>query len=117
MKLSRKKFFILTLLGYIIIGASSSGFYQQRYFHEEGLTPLVWVCFGFAGGILLLVKNILGSNNNLRAIFFDLCLVLPAVLIPLIPARHDVMLILMLLYVCAFIIFYVIKNYKAFADN
>ena len=76
---------------------------------------MVWVCFGFAGGILLLAKNILG--NNIRTIFFDLCLVLPAVLIPLIPARHDVMLILMLLYVCAFIIFYVIKNYKAFTDN
>lgn len=109
---SRKKNFVLTLLGYIIIGAASSGFYQQRYFQEEGLTPFVWIGFGLVGSILLVTKNILGSNNKLHSVFVDLCFILPAVLIPLIPARHDIMLILMLVYVCVFLVLYVFKNYK-----
>ena len=106
-----KKNFTLTLLGYVIIGAASSGFYQQRYFHEEGLTPFVWIGFGLVGAIILIVKNIL-DGNKVRAALIDLCFIIPTVLIPLIPARHDVMLIVMLVYACAFIALYVFKNYK-----
>ena len=109
---SQKKHFVLTLLGYIVVGAASSGFYQQRYFHEESLPPLAWIGIGFVGSILLLVKNILGSDNKLRSAICDLCLVIPTVLIPLIPARHDIALVLMLAYVCAFSALYVFKNYK-----
>lgn len=108
---SHKKYFTLTLLGYVIIGAASSGFYQQRYFHEEGLTPFVWIGFGLVGAIILIVKNIL-DGNKVRAALTDLCFIIPTVLIPLIPARHDVMLIVMLVYACAFIALYVFKNYK-----
>lgn len=108
---SHKKYFTLTLLGYVIIGAASSGFYQQRYFHEEGLTPFVWIGFGLVGAIILIVKNIL-DGNKVRAVLTDLCFIIPTVLIPLIPARHDVMLIVMLVYACAFIALYVFKNYK-----
>ncbi len=109
---SHKKYFTFTLLGYVIIGAASSGFYQQRYFHEEGLTPFVWICFGLVGSILLVMKNLLGSNNKLHSVFWDLWFVLPVVLVPLIPVRHDIMLILMLVYACAFLVLYVIKNKK-----
>lgn len=108
---SHKKYFTLTLLGYVIIGAASSGFYQQRYFHEEGLTPFVWIGFGLVGAIILIVKNIL-DGNKVRAALTDLCFIIPTVLILLIPARHDVMLIVMLVYACAFIALYVFKNYK-----
>lgn len=109
---SHKKDFILTLLGYIIIGAASSGFYQQRYFHEEGLPTFAWIAFGLVGSILLIAKNIIGNNKKTRSVFVDLCFILPTVLIPLIPARHDIMLILMLAYVCVFVALYVFKNYR-----
>lgn len=109
---SYKKCFNLTLLGYIIIGAASSGFYQQRYFHEESLAPFVWISFGLIGSILLVAKNIFGSDNKLHSACVDICFILPTVLIPLIPARYDMMLMLMLVYVCVFIVLYVFKNYK-----
>ena len=110
--LSHKRTFLLTLLGYVIIGAASSGFYQQRYFHQEGLTPFFWITFGIVGSIVLIFKNIFGGNKA-AAVFVDLCFIIPVVFIPLIPARHDIMLILMLLYACAFVALYVFKNYKS----
>ncbi len=110
-RLSNKKNFTLTLLGYIIIGAASSGFYQQRYFGEEGINPFFWIGFAVVGSIILLAKNIL-DGNKLQMVFVDLCFIVPTVFIPLIPARHDIMMILMLVYVCAFIALYVFKNYK-----
>ena len=106
-----KKNFALTLLGYVIIGAASSGFYQQHYFGEEGLSPFVWIGVGLVGAIILIAKNIL-YGNKVCAALTDLCFIIPTVLIPLIPARHDVMLIVMLVYACAFIALYVFKNYK-----
>lgn len=106
-----KKNFALTLLGYVIIGAASSGFYQQRYFGEEGLSPFVWIGLGLFGAIILIVKNIL-DGNKVRAALIDLCFIVPTVFIPLIPARHDVMLILMLVYACSFIALYVFKKYR-----
>jgi len=107
----KKKNFALTLLGYILIGAASSGFHQQRYFGEEGLSPFVWIGLGLVGAIILIAKNIL-DGNKVRAALTDLCFIIPTVLIPLIPARHDIMLVLMLAYACAFIVLYVFKNYK-----
>lgn len=109
--LSSKRSFLLTLMGYIIIGAASNGFYQHYYFSHEGTSPFAWVAVGLAGSIVLITKNVLGDNKA-RAIFVDLCFVFPTVFIPFIPARHDVMLILMLAYACIFIALYVFKNYK-----
>ncbi len=54
-ELSTKKLLSFTLLGYVIIGAASSGFYQQRYFNEEGLPPFFWIGLAVVGSILLII--------------------------------------------------------------
>lgn len=110
-KISHQKYYKLSLLGYTIIGASCNGFYQYFYFHVEGFPPLVWVLGAFIGSVILVIKNILGSTNKFRSIFTDFSFMLPVLLIPRIPPRHDIMMLLMFLYFAVFIVIFCRKNY------
>ena len=111
-KISHQKYCKLALLGYGIIGASCNGFYQYLYFHAKTFPLLFWVFCAFIGSIILVAKNILGSNDKFRSILLDFSFIIPVVFIPRIPPRHDIMMILMLVYACAFVIIFGKKNHN-----
>ena len=110
-KISYQKYYKLALLGYILFEGSCSGFYQYLYFHEETLPPMAWIFGAFIGSIILVLKNILGSTNKFRSILLDFVFIIPVLFIPKIPPRHDIMMLLMLVYACAFVVIYYLKNY------
>lgn len=110
-KISYQKYYKLSLLGYMIIGASCNGFYQYLYFQAKTFPPLFWVLSAFIGSIILVSKNILGSNDKIRSILLDFSFIIPVVFIPRIPPRHDIMMILMLVYACTFVIIFGKKNH------
>lgn len=107
---SERKYFILTILGYVVIGACSSGFYQNLYFSEDSLPTWFWIVFGAFGSIILVAKNILGGKDKQRFIFKDIFYVIPTVFLPLIPIGHDIALILTLIYMCVFIGLFTLKS-------
>lgn len=110
-KISHQKYYKLALLGYVIIGASCNGFYQVFYLHEQGLPPLFWVFSAFIGSVILVIKNILGSNDKFRSVFLDISFMLPGLIIPFVPIKNQIMWFLMMAYFCTFAVIYLWKNY------
>lgn len=110
-KISHQKYYKLALLGYILFGECCNGFYQYIYFHDESLPPTVWILGAFIGSVILVAKNILGSTNKFRSILIDFSFIIPVLFIPKIPPRHDITMILMLVYACVFVVVYFRKNY------
>ena len=96
----------------MLVGAASNGLYQKQYFQENGPALIFWVLVGVVGVIMLILKNHRLQEHKLLDAFIDLCFVLPTILIPLIPVRHDLALISMLIYASIFLIVFVYKHYK-----
>ena len=110
-KISHQTYYKLALLGYVIIGASCNGFYQGVYLHEKEMPPLFWVLGAFIGSIILVIKNILGSTNQFRSILLDISFMLPALIIPFVPIKNEIVWFLMMAYFCTFAVIYLWKNY------
>ena len=109
-KISHQKYYELAWLGYVIIAASCNGFYQGFYLHEQGLPPWFWAFGIFIGSVLLVAKNILGSNDKIRSFCLDIAFMLPALIVPIVPVKNEITWFLMMVYFCVFIVIYCKKN-------
>lgn len=104
--------FRLSLVGYVIICAASSGFYQGRFWGREAPAWL-WIALALVGGIVVLMKDMSHYRKNKKLLFhWDLIFLIPVFAIPLIPIRHDFSLIIMLIYGVVFLLFYILIYYK-----
>lgn len=106
-----KSAFSLTVWGYVLIGAASNGFYQQRFFSDTGMPSFFWPLVAIVGIGLLGIKNRF-LDKGVWPLLVDLCYVLPTVLIPLTPLRHDWAMVAMLVYACTFLIVFIFRNFK-----
>lgn len=107
-----KNTFRLALVGYVIICAASSGFYQDRFW-GSAIPPLFWIAIALIGGIFLIVKDLLFCKRKLKLLIWrDVSFVVPVVSIPLLPLRHDFALILMLVFGIAYLLLYIYGFYQ-----
>lgn len=104
--------FRLSLVGYVIICAASSGFYQGRFWGGEA-PPWFWAALALVGGIIVMLKD-MGYYHKYKKLLLllDLIFIIPILAIPLIPIRHDLSLILMLIYGVVFLLLYIFDYYK-----
>lgn len=115
------KMFNYTLLGYILTCGAASGYYQQIFWEMDslGAPPLfIWYCLAVTGGILLLIKEIrLHRADKKSMLLFDAVYIIPVIFLPCLPLRHDVALIIMLVYASIFITVYILMFFKTFRNK
>jgi transcriptional regulator with XRE-family HTH domain len=76
----------LSLLGYVLIAAASSGYYELTML-GSGAPFVAWIALGLAGGVCLAIRNreYYKQHGKLPSLFFDIAFVLAVLLIPRIP--------------------------------
>lgn len=99
-----------TLWGYVLVGAASSGFYQQWYGVDDSLPIFGWVVMAAVGIVLLAAKNRTLPDKR-QGVVVDLAYLLPTLLLPQLPIGHDAALAVMLGYACVFVLGYVAWQY------
>jgi transcriptional regulator with XRE-family HTH domain len=84
----------LSLLGYVLIAAASSGSYELTMF-GSGAPFIVWIVLGLAGGVCLMIRNreYYKQHGKIPSIIFDVAFVLAVLLIPRIPDANTFTLV------------------------
>lgn len=102
----------LTILATIFIGGASHGLYQSLYY--DNVTPVpVWICIGFVGGVLLMIRDRLYYKKYHRQLIgYDLLFILPVGFIPHLPIPYGIPLILMIVYMVTFMMIFVHKKIR-----
>lgn len=104
--------FKLSIVGYVLICVASSGFYQRKFWGNEAPAWL-WIALALLGSIFLLLKEINHYKEHQRLLLtLDLSFIIPVIVIPMIPIRHDFSLIIMLVYGIGYILTYILSYYK-----
>ena len=89
-----------SIIGYILIAGASLGFYQSRFFLLNA-PEYFWISMALIGSIFIAIRDHHYYCKYHQLLFnYDMLFCIPAISIPLIPIRHDIALILMILY-CA----------------
>lgn len=76
----------LSFLGYVLIAAASSGYYEFVMLNR-GAPFIVWVLLGIAGGVCLVLRNreYYKQHGNIPSLIIDIIFALAVLLIPKIP--------------------------------
>ncbi|MDR1689832.1 MAG: helix-turn-helix domain-containing protein [Clostridiales bacterium] len=109
----------LTLLGFILIGAASSGYYRDRFFRSDTALPIfIWAFMGFLGTVLLVIKDYLNYKKSGQHLFgYDLMFIFSVLIIPAMPVRHDFAMIAMHVFAVVYAVVFLRKTARSIYTN